>query len=53
MQRLWASHEAYRVAEAEALEKVALLVVTTDVALNIYGKAAISTLPAMRLTRRK
>ena len=53
MQLLWAFYEAFRVATQEALEKVALLVVSTDMALNIYAKAAVPTLPAMRLMQRK
>jgi hypothetical protein len=53
MQKLWAFHEAYGVAEAEALGKVALVLVTTDVALKIYGKAASGGSPAMRLMKQK
>ena len=41
----------YWAAEAEAFGKVALVIVTTDVALNICGKAASSGSPAMRRMR--
>ena len=43
----------HRASEAEAFGKVALVIVTTDVALNIFGKAASSGSPAMRLMRLK
>ena len=45
MQQLWICHDEVRKAtEAEAFGKV-----TTDVALNIFGKALSSGPPAMRL----
>ena len=37
MQQLWIVHEVYRATEADACGKVA-----TDVAFNIFGKAASS-----------
>ena len=43
----------YLATEAEACAKVALVIVTTDVALNIYGKAASHGSPAMRLMKQK
>ncbi|MFM7979733.1 MAG: hypothetical protein ACKPKO_10495, partial [Candidatus Fonsibacter sp.] len=43
----------YQTAEAEAFGKVALVIVSTDVALNIYGKSASHGSPAMRLMRQK
>ena len=53
MQLLWAFHEVLWVAAQKALEQAALLVVTTDVALKIYGRAAVPTSPASRLMRLK
>ena len=49
MKLLWAFDEAFRVVAAQALEKVAYLVVTADVALKIFAKAATPSSPAMRL----
>ena len=46
-------HEVYRAAEAEAFGEVTLVIVTTDVALKIYGKAASRGSPATRLMRMK
>jgi hypothetical protein len=53
MQALWAFHEAYGQAEAEALGKVAVVLVTTDVALKLCGKAANAGSPAARLMKKK
>ena len=53
LQQLWMFFEVYQTAEAEAFGKVALVIVTTDVALNIYGKAASHGSPAMRLMKQK
>jgi len=53
MQALWAFHKAYGQAEAEALGKVAVVLVTTDVALKLCGKAANAGSPAARLMKKK
>ncbi|MFM7985683.1 MAG: hypothetical protein ACKPKO_40860, partial [Candidatus Fonsibacter sp.] len=45
--------EVYLATEAEAFGKVALVIVTTDVALNIYGKDGSHGSPAVRLTKQK
>ncbi|MFM7979707.1 MAG: hypothetical protein ACKPKO_10360 [Candidatus Fonsibacter sp.] len=45
--------EVYQTAEAEAFGKLALVIVTTDVALHIYGKPASHGSPAMRLMKQK
>ncbi|MFM7984338.1 MAG: hypothetical protein ACKPKO_33940, partial [Candidatus Fonsibacter sp.] len=49
LQHLWMFHDAYRAAKAEVFGKVALVIVTPDMALHSYGKAASRGLPAMRL----
>ncbi len=49
LQQLWVFHEVRKSTEAEDFGKVALVVVTTDVAVNIYNKAASHGLPAVRL----
>ena len=46
-------HEVYRSAEAEAFGKAALVVVSTDVVVNIDGKAASCGSPAMRMKHKK
>ena len=53
LDKLWAFHQAYADGEAAAFAKVAVVLVTTDVALKIFGKAAASGSPAARLLRKK
>jgi hypothetical protein len=53
MRTLWAFHEAYEQEEAVALAKVAVVLVTTDVALKLCGKAANPGSPAARLLKKK
>ena len=53
LEKLWAFHQAYTDGEAAAFARVALVLVTTDVALKIFGKAAASGSPAVRLLRKK
>ena len=53
MRVLWAFHEAYDQEEAVALGKVAVALVTTDVALKLWGKAANPGSPAARLMKKK
>ncbi|MFM7983342.1 MAG: hypothetical protein ACKPKO_28870, partial [Candidatus Fonsibacter sp.] len=47
VQQLLIFFEVYQTAEAEAFRIVALVIVTTDVALNKYAKAASHGSPAM------
>jgi hypothetical protein len=53
MQARWAFHAAYVRAEADALGKVAVVLVTTDVALKLCGKAANAGSPSARLMKKK
>ncbi len=48
---LWMFQGADRAAEAEVFGKVALIIVTSDVALHLDGKAASRAPPAMRLMK--
>ncbi|MFM7985952.1 MAG: hypothetical protein ACKPKO_42215, partial [Candidatus Fonsibacter sp.] len=49
LHQFWMCFEVYLAAEAEAFGKVALVIVTAGVALNIYGKDASHGSPAMQL----
>ena len=51
--KLWSFHEAYSEAEAACLRRVAVLLVTTDVALKIFGRAATPGSPAAKLMKQK
>ena len=51
--KLWSFHQAYSAAEEAALRRVAVLMVTMDVALKILGRAAAPASPAAKLMRRK
>ena len=51
--KLWVFHQAYSAAEEAALRQVALLLVTSDVALKIFGRAATPGSPAVKLLRHK
>ena len=47
----WSFHPAHSEAAAAALHRVAVLLLTTDVALKIFGRAATPGSPAARLMR--
>ena len=53
LEKLWAFHQAYADGEALAFAKIALVLVTTDVALKIFAGAAASGSPAARLLKKK
>jgi hypothetical protein len=48
---LWSFHQAHSLAAAAALRRVAVLLVTGDVALKIFGRCATPGSPAARLLR--
>ena len=49
--KLWSFHSAYLEAEEAAFRQVAVLLVTTDVALKIFGRASTPGSPAARLMK--
>ena len=51
--KLWSFHQAYSEAEEAAFRQIAELLVTTDVALKIFGRAATPGSPAARLMKKK
>ena len=51
--KLWSFHLAYLEAEEVAFRQVAVLLVTTDVALKIFGRASTPGSPAARLMNKK
>jgi hypothetical protein len=51
--KLWSFHLAYLEAEEAAFRQVAVLLVTTDVALKIFGRASTPGSPAARLMKTK
>ena len=53
LERLWQYHQAYAEAEETAFRRIAVLLVTTDVALKILGRMATPGSPAARLLRLK
>ena len=53
LEKLWSFHQAFSEAEEAALRRVAVLLVTTGVALKIFGRAAAPGSPAAKLMRRK
>ena len=53
LERLWSFHQAYSEAEEAAPRRVAVLVVTMDVAPKIFGRAAAAASPAAKLLRRQ
>ena len=50
---LWSFHSAYLEAEEAAFRQVAVLLVTTDVALKIFGRASTPGSPAARLMNKQ
>jgi hypothetical protein len=50
--KLWSFHSAYLEAEEAAFRQVAVLLVTTDVALKIFGRASTPGSPAARLMKK-
>ena len=53
LEKLWSFHQAYAEAEEAALRRVAVVMVTMDVALKIFGRAAAPGSPAAKLMSRK
>jgi hypothetical protein len=52
LQELRIFHTEYGIAEAEVLGKVAVMLVTTDVALKLYGRSGTPGSPAARLLQK-
>ena len=53
LEKLWSFHQAHSEAAAAPLRRVAGLLVTVDVALKIFGRAATPGSPAARLVKKR